>query len=159
MAVRRKFDQPVGVNMPIEVLLVEDNEGDARLLRELLLETNKNVRLNVVGDGHEAMAFLRYQERFLDAPRPSIILLDLHLPKMSGLEFLALVKEDPRLRTIPIIVLSSSRSEEDVVSSYQLMANCYLCKPAELKEFERLVRSLNDFWLTRVKVPADEQIA
>jgi chemotaxis family two-component system response regulator Rcp1 len=145
--------------MPIEVLLVEDNEGDARLLRELLLETNKNVRLNVVGDGHEAMAFLRYQERFLDAPRPSIILLDLHLPKMSGLEFLALVKEDPRLRTIPIIVLSSSRSEEDVVSSYQLMANCYLCKPAELKEFERLVRSLNDFWLTRVKVPADEQIA
>ena len=136
--------------MSIDILLVEDNEGDARLLREILAETNKNVRLHAVTDGLEAMAFLRYQGPHLDAPRPDLILLDLHMPKMDGLEVLAQVKADPWLRTIPIIVLTTSQEEPDIVQSYKLMASCYLAKPRELEEFERLVKSLNDFWLTRV---------
>jgi chemotaxis family two-component system response regulator Rcp1 len=139
--------------MPIDILLVEDNEGDVRLLREVLFETNKAARLHVVADGFEAMAFLRYQGPFLDAPRPDLILLDLQMPKMDGLEVLAKVKEDPWLKTIPIVVLTASQAEPDIVQSYKLMANCYLTKPGEWKEFESLVRSLNDFWLVRVKYP------
>jgi chemotaxis family two-component system response regulator Rcp1 len=142
--------------MPIDILLVEDNEGDARLLREVLIETNNSARLHVVADGVEAMAFLRYQGRYLDSPRPDLILLDLHMPRMDGLEALAQVKSDPRLKTIPIIVLTTSRSELDIAESYKLMASCYLAKPEELKEFERLVKSLNDFWLTRVKFPKQQ---
>jgi chemotaxis family two-component system response regulator Rcp1 len=135
---------------PMDILLVEDNEGDARLLRELLTEINKDLCIHVVGDGLEAMAFLRYQGPYLHVPRPDFILLDLHMPNMNGLEVLASVKEDPWLRTIPIIVLTSSDSEIDITQSYKLMANCYLRKPLELEDLEKLVRSLNDFWLTRV---------
>lgn len=139
--------------MPIDILLVEDNEGDARLLREVLREANNTVRLHVVTDGLEAMAFLRYQGPYLDVPRPDVILLDLKMPKMDGLEVLAQVKADPWLKTIPIIVLTTSEAEPDIVQSYKLMANCYLTKPGEWKEFERLVKSLNDFWLTSVALP------
>jgi chemotaxis family two-component system response regulator Rcp1 len=145
--------------MPIDILLVEDNEGDARLFREVLQETNRTVRLHVVSDGLEAMAFLRYQGPHLHAPRPDLILLDLHMPKMDGLEVLAKVKADPWLKTIPIIVLTTSQAEPDIVQSYQLMANCYLTKPGEWKEFESLVKSLNDFWLTSVTFPKQQKNA
>src|SRR5271154_1084441 len=102
--------------MPLEILLVEDNEGDARLLRELLLETNKTVRLHVVSDGVEAMAFLRYQGKYIDVPQPDLILLDLNMPKMDGREVLAKVKADPHLKRIPTIVLTTSQAEFDIVS-------------------------------------------
>ena len=143
--------------MPIDILLVEDNQGDARLLQELLLETNKCARLHVVSDGAEAMDFLRYQGRYVDAPRPQLILLDLNLPEIHGHDVLSLVKANPHLQSIPIIVLTSSEAESDIVTSYQLKASCYLRKPAELQKFESLVKSLNDFWLTRVKFPAKGQ--
>jgi len=145
--------------MSIDILLVEDNEGDARLLREILLEINKNVRLHAVANGLEAMAFLRYQGPHLDAPRPDLILLDLQMPKMDGLEVLAQVKADPWLRTIPIIVLTASQAEPDIVQSYKLMASCYLTKPGESKDFESLVKSLNDFWLSRVAFSKQGQTA
>ncbi len=145
--------------MSIDILLVEDNEGDARLLREIWLEINKTVRVHAVSDGLEAMAFLRYQGPYLDAPRPSLILLDLHMPKMDGLEVLAQVKANPWLSTIPIIVLTTSEAEPDIEQSYKLMANCYLTKPTDWKEFESLVKSLNDFWLGSVKYPKMGQSA
>jgi chemotaxis family two-component system response regulator Rcp1 len=141
----------------MDILLVEDNEGDARLLREVLSEVNKTVRLHVVTDGLEAMAFLRYRGLYLDAPRPQLILLDMRMPKLSGLEVLALVKADSRLQAIPIVVLTMSDSEADIAQSYQLMANCYLTKPGELIEFQRLIKSLNDFWLTKVTFQREER--
>jgi chemotaxis family two-component system response regulator Rcp1 len=137
--------------MTINILLVEDNVGDARLMKEVLLQANKTVHLDIVGDGVEALAYLKYQGNYLEAPRPDLILLDLHLPKMDGLSVLADIKGDSRLRTIPIIILTSSRSDLDIAKSYSLFANCYLTKPSNLIEFERLVASLNDFWLTRVR--------
>jgi chemotaxis family two-component system response regulator Rcp1 len=142
----------------MDVLLVDDNEGDARLLREVLSEINKTVHLHVVTDGLQAMEFLRYQGPYLDVPRPQLILLDLHMPKLGGLEVLAQIQADPRLRVIPIVVLTTSRSEEDIARSYQLMANCYLTKPDELVEFEQLVKSLNDFWLTKVVFQKKQQV-
>jgi chemotaxis family two-component system response regulator Rcp1 len=143
--------------MPIDVLLVEDNEGDIRLMREILSEINPTARLHVVTDGAEAMDFLRYQGRHLDAPRPSVILLDLNLPKLHGREVLARVKANPHLQTIPIIVLTSSEADSDVESCYQLMANSYLRKPGNWDEWEQLVISLNNFWFTRVRLPKRDQ--
>jgi len=134
----------------MDILLVDDNEGDARFVREIFSEVNKDVRLHVVTDGLEAMAFLTYQRPYLNAPRPQLILLDLHMPKLGGLEVLVQIKTNVGLRTIPIVVLTSSRSATDIEQSYQLMANCYLAKPADLEGFERLVKNLNDFWLTNV---------
>jgi chemotaxis family two-component system response regulator Rcp1 len=139
--------------MPMEILLVEDNEGDIRLMREIMGEVNKTARLHVVTDGVEAMEFLRYQGRYIDAPRPNLILLDLKLPKLHGREVLARIKKDPHLQTIPVIVLTSSEVDSDVTISYQLMANSYLRKPSNWNDFEELVKSLNDFWLTRVRLP------
>lgn len=141
----------------MDILLVEDNPADARLLREVLSEVNKTVHLHVVTDGPEAMAFLRYQGPYLDVPRPDLILLDLRLPGMDGLEVLAQVKTDPWTRTIPIIVLTTSHSETDIVQCYKLMANCYLIKPSEWSEFEKLVKKLNDFWLTQVTFHREQQ--
>jgi chemotaxis family two-component system response regulator Rcp1 len=135
----------------MDVLLIDDSEGDARLMREVLSEINKTVRLHVVTDGLEAMAFLRHEGPYLNVPRPQLILLDLRMPKMDGLEVLAQVKTDSRLSMIPIVVLTTSSSEMDIVQSYKLKANCYLTKPTELVEFERLVRTINDFWLIQVK--------
>jgi len=143
--------------MSIEILLVEDNDGDARLLREVFREANKEVRLSVVPDGVEAMAFLTYQGKYLEAPRPDLILLDLNMPKMGGREVLVRVKANPRLKTIPVIVLTTSEAESDIVSSYGLMASCHLTKPGELADFEKLVKSLNDFWLTSVKLPKQQK--
>jgi two-component system, chemotaxis family, response regulator Rcp1 len=142
--------------VPIDILLVEDNESDIRLMREILGEINKSARLHVVTDGVEAMEFLLYRGRNLDAPRPSVILLDLNLPKIHGRDVLALIKTNPHLRRIPVVVLTSSEAESDVVTSYQLMANSYLRKPDDLNEFEALVQRLNDFWLTRAKLPKYE---
>jgi chemotaxis family two-component system response regulator Rcp1 len=141
----------------MDVLLVDDNEGDARLLREVLSEINKTVHLHVVTDGLQAMEFLRYQGPYLDVPRPQLILLDLHMPKVGGLELLTQIQADPRLRVIPIVILTTSRSEADIAQSYQLMANCYLTKPDELVEFEQLVRSLNEFWFTKVRFQSKQQ--
>jgi chemotaxis family two-component system response regulator Rcp1 len=143
--------------MPVDILLVEDNEGDIRLMREIFREINPTARLHVVTDGVEAMDFLLYQGRHLNAYRPNLILLDLNLPKMHGRDVLALVKANPHLRTIPVIVLTSSQEELDVVSSYQRMVNSYLRKPSDLGEFEALVKSLNEFWLERVKLPQSKQ--
>jgi CheY-like chemotaxis protein len=142
--------------MPIQVLLVEDSPGDVRLTQEAFRDSGKSVRLHLACDGIEAMAFLRREGVYADAPRPDLILLDLNLPRMDGREVLALIKKDPSLKIIPTIILTTSDDEADVVISYQLQANCYLRKPAHWDAFDSLVRSINAFWLARAKLP--EQI-
>jgi CheY-like chemotaxis protein len=141
--------------MPIEVLLVEDSPGDVRLTREALGEANTSVRLHVATDGVEAMLFLKREGIHARAPRPDLILLDLNLPRMDGREVLAQVKADASLKTIPTIILTTSESEADILKSYQLRANCYLSKPVQLDAFESLVKSINDFWLTKAKLPRE----
>ena len=140
-----------------EVLLVEDSPGDVRLTREAFRDANMAVRLHVASDGVEAMAFLRQEGEHADAPRPDFILLDLNLPRMDGREVLARIKEDESLKTIPTVILTTSDAEADIVKSYQLRANAYLSKPVQLDAFEGLVRSISDFWLTRVKLPQQRQ--
>src|SRR5271170_4582179 len=139
--------------MPIEVLLVEDSPGDVRLTQEAFHDANRSVRLHVASDGVEAMAFLRHQGAHSQVPRPDLILLDLNLPKMDGREVLAQIKEDESLKTIPTVILTTSDAEADIAKSYQLQANCYLTKPVQLDEFDGVVKSINDFWLTKVKLP------
>jgi chemotaxis family two-component system response regulator Rcp1 len=139
--------------MPLDILMVEDNEGDIRLMREMLHEVNPSARLHVVTDGLEAIDFLGYQGHYIDAPRPNVILLDLNLPKLHGREVLARVKANPHLQTIPVIVLTCCHAELDIESSYKLMANSYLRKPENWEAWEQLVASLNDFWFTRAKLP------
>ena len=139
--------------MPVEVLLVEDSPGDVRLTREALRETGTAVNLHVASDGVEAMAFLRKEGAHLKAPRPDFILLDLNIPKLDGRQVLAQIKSDQSLKTIPTIILTTSEAEADIVKSYHLQANCYLSKPVQFQEFENVVRSINDFWLTKVKLP------
>ena len=138
---------------PIDVLLVEDSPGDVRLTQEAFAEANIAVHMHVVADGVEAMDFLRRSDAYADAPRPGLILLDLNLPRMDGREVLARLKDDADLRTIPTVILTTSEAEIDIATSYDLQANCYLTKPAQLEEFEILVRSIGDFWLTKVKLP------
>jgi two-component system, chemotaxis family, response regulator Rcp1 len=135
------------------VLLVEDSPGDVRLTQEAFREADPSIALHVAADGVEAMAFLRREGIHAGAPRPDFILLDLNLPKMDGREVLALIKQDEDLKTIPTVILTTSDAEADIVTSYRLCANCYLSKPVQLEEFEGLVRSINDFWLTTVKLP------
>jgi chemotaxis family two-component system response regulator Rcp1 len=135
---------------PINVLLVEDSPGDVRLTREAFRETNGAVVLHVASDGVEAMAFLRREGANAAAPRPDFILLDLNLPRMDGREVLEHIKRDPGLLTIPTVILTTSEADADVLRSYELNANAYLKKPVTLEAFEGLVRSINDFWLTRV---------
>ncbi len=139
--------------MPINVLLVEDSPGDARLTEEIFRETNRAVHVHVASDGVEAMAFLRHEGEFLNVPRPDFILLDLNIPKMDGREVLAHIKSDIKLKTIPTIILTTSEAEADIVKSYELQANCYLSKPVQLEEFENVVKSINDFWMMKVKLP------
>jgi len=142
-----------GKYSPLEVLLVEDSPGDVRLTQEAFREANMNIHLHVASDGVEAMAFLRHQGAYFHAPRPDLMLLDLNLPKMDGREVLAQIKADDDLKTIPTVVLTTSEAEADIVKSYQLQANCYLSKPGQLDAFESLVQGINDFWLTKVKLP------
>jgi chemotaxis family two-component system response regulator Rcp1 len=144
----------IGANgMPIHVLLVEDSPGDVRLTQEAFREANGSIRLHVASDGVEAMQFLRHEGAHIDAPLPNLVLLDLNLPKMDGREVLGPIKEDQNLKTIPTIILTTSDAEADVVKSYQLQANCYLKKPVQLDVIESLVKSINDFWLTKVTLP------
>ncbi len=139
--------------MHIEVLLIEDSPGDVRLTQEVFRDANPSIRLHVACDGLEAMAFLRREGSQAKAPRPDFILLDLNLPKMDGREVLACIKKDESLKTIPAIVLTTSHAEADILKSYQLQANCYLTKPVQLDEFESVVKSINDFWLKKAKIP------
>jgi|SRR5271163_187861 len=140
----------------MEVLLVEDSPGDVRLTQEAFRDANAAVRLHVAADGVEAMAFLRQEGTRAHAPRPNLILLDLNMPKMDGREVLAQIKRDVGLQTIPTVILTTSVAAEDISRSYQLRANCYLSKPVQLDEFEGLVKSINDFWLLKVKLPQQE---
>ena len=140
-------------DMALHVLLVEDSPGDVRLTREAFREANVCIQLHVAIDGVEAMAFLRREGTYADARRPDLILLDLNLPKMDGREVLALIKKDELLKTIPTVILTTSDSEADIVRSYELQANCYLSKPMQLDAFENLVKSINDFWLMKAKLP------
>jgi chemotaxis family two-component system response regulator Rcp1 len=142
-----------GNRRPLEVLLVEDSTGDVRLTQEAFRIANTSIHLHVASDGVEAMAFLRQEAAHVNSPRPDIILLDLNLSKMDGREVLANIKEDSSLKTIPTVILTTSEAEADIVKSYWLQANCYLNKPAQWDAFESLVRSINDFWLTKVKLP------
>jgi chemotaxis family two-component system response regulator Rcp1 len=138
---------------PVEILLVEDNPGDVRLTVEALKDAKVCNNLHVAEDGVEAMAFLRREGRYADAPRPDVILLDLNLPKKDGREVLTEVKEDSDLRRIPVVVLTVSQAEEDILKTYDLHANCYITKPVDLDRFLTVVRSIEDFWLTVVKLP------
>jgi two-component system, chemotaxis family, response regulator Rcp1 len=141
---------------PIELLLVEDSEPDVRLTIEALREAKVKNRLWVAEDGVEAMEFLRQQNRHADAPRPDLILLDLNLPRKDGREVLREIKADPSLRRIPVVILTTSRSEEDVLRAYDLHANCYITKPVDFPRFMEVVKSIEDFWLTVVKLPEGE---
>jgi chemotaxis family two-component system response regulator Rcp1 len=145
--------------MLLHVLLVEDNPGDVRLTREAFRDANPTVHLHVACDGVEAMAFLRHEGAHVHAPCPDLILLDLNLPKMDGREVLLHIKEDEALKRIPTVILTTSDAEADILRSYDLHANCYLCKPVQLDKFESLVRSINDFWLTKAKLPQPRQRA
>jgi two-component system, chemotaxis family, response regulator Rcp1 len=138
---------------PIEILMVEDNPGDVRLTVEALKEGKVRNNFHTVEDGIEAMAFLRREGRYADVPRPDLILLDLNLPKMNGREVLAEVKEDPDLRRIPVVILTVSKAEQDILKSYNLHANCYITKPVDLDQFLGVVKSIENFWLTVVMLP------
>jgi CheY-like chemotaxis protein len=138
---------------PIEILLVEDNPGDVRLTKEALKEGRFANLINVAVDGFEAMAFLRREGKYANASRPDLILLDLNLPKKNGREVLAEIKADSNLKRIPVVVLTSSQAEKDIVATYNLHANCYITKPVDFEQFICVVRSIEDFWFAVVKLP------
>lgn len=140
---------------PIEVLLVEDSPGDVRLTREAFKDAKVHINLQVVSDGAEAMAFLGREGKYAEAPRPDLILLDLNLPKKDGREVLAELKESPALKSIPVVILTTSASETDIQGSYQHHANCYITKPVGLEGFLKVVRSIDGFWLSVVKLPRE----
>ncbi len=137
----------------IVILLVEDNPGDARLTQEAMRDSKMLNLIHVVEDGVEAMAFLRREGRYSEAPRPDLILLDLNLPKKDGRAVLAEIKTDPDLRRIPVVVLTTSRSEEDVLKAYDLHANAYVTKPVDLEQFMKIVALIDDFWFNVVTLP------
>lgn len=140
-------------NGPIEILLVEDNEGDARLAREALKDAKVINTIHRVEDGVEALAFLRKQGKYSKAVRPDLILLDLNLPKKDGREVLAEIKQDDDLKRIPVVILTVSKAEEDITKTYNLHANCYITKPVDLDQFLKVVKAIENFWLTVVKLP------
>ncbi|WDT74030.1 MAG: response regulator [Candidatus Manganitrophus sp.] len=141
------------IGRPVEILLVEDSPGDVRLTKEALKEGKVLNNLNVVGDGVEALAFLRQEGSYKNAVRPDLILLDLNLPKKDGREVLEAIKNDPDLKRIPVVILTTSSAEKDVLKSYDLHANCYVTKPVDFEQFITVVKSVEDFWLTVVKLP------
>jgi len=140
---------------PIELLLVEDNPGDVRLMKEAFREGKVFCRINVVEDGVEAMRYLRREGKYREVGRPDIIMLDLNLPKKDGREVLEEIKFDENLKRIPVMVLTTSSDEQDILRSYNLHANCYITKPVELEKFIHLVKSIESFWLTLVKLPEE----
>jgi two-component system, chemotaxis family, response regulator Rcp1 len=141
-------------NRPIEILLVEDNPGDARLTEEALKEGKVRNNLHHAKDGVEAMQFLLREGEHKGKPRPDLVLLDLNLPRKDGREVLADMRKNPELKTIPVVVLTTSEAEQDVVRTYELCANCYITKPVDLEKFITIVRSIEDFWLTIVRLPS-----
>jgi CheY-like chemotaxis protein len=152
----QQLDAPLTAAVPIDILLVEDNPGDVRLTRESLAEARVGNRLAVAIDGVEAMRYLRREGEYADAARPDLILLDLNLPKKSGIEVLGEIKADAALRRIPVIILTSSKAEEDIVRTYDLHANAYVTKPVDLTQFLTAIRAIEDFWLAVVRLPRRE---
>lgn len=144
-----------GVGRSIEILLVEDSPGDVRLTQEVLKDGKVHNNLNVVEDGVKAIAFLKKEASYSDAPSPDLILLDLNLPKKDGREVLEIIKADEALRRIPVVILTTSRAEEDIVRAYDLHANCYITKPIDLDQFIKVIKSIEEFWLTIVKLPSE----
>ncbi len=140
---------------PIEILLVEDNPGDVRLIIEAFKENKLRNKLDVVEDGIEALAFLHQEGKYVDASRPDLILLDLNLPRKDGRQTLAEIKTDENLRRIPVVILTTSKTEEDILKAYDLNANCYITKPIGLDQFIKVVKSIEEFWLTIVKLPPE----
>jgi len=141
------------LSAPIEILLVEDNPGDIRLTQEVLKEGKVKNTLSIVENGVQAISFLRKESEYHDAPTPDLILLDLNLPKKDGREVLLEIKNDPELKKIPVVVLTTSQSEEDILKVYDLNANCYISKPVDFGQFIDVVKSIEDFWLSIVKLP------
>jgi CheY-like chemotaxis protein len=142
-----------GACRSVEILLVEDNPGDVRLTQEALKDNKVHNNLHIVGDGVEALAFLRKEGQYVGCPRPDLILLDLNLPRKDGRQVLAEIKADEQLRRIPVVVLTTSKAEEDILKAYDLRANCYVTKPVDFEQFIHVVRSIEDFWLAMVKLP------
>ena len=148
--VTMNFDSPP---QPIDILLVEDNAADVRLTQEVLTDSKIRNNITVATDGAEALSCLRQQGKFKGAPRPDLILLDLNLPVKDGREVLAQIKNDPELKAIPVVILTTSKAEEDIVRTYNLHANCYITKPVDLEQFVTVVNYIEDFWLAIVKLP------
>jgi CheY-like chemotaxis protein len=138
---------------PIEVLLVEDDPGDVVLTKEAFADNKVSNKLSIVSDGEEAMRFLRREGDYTDAPRPDLVLLDLNLPRMDGRQVLEEIKADETLRTIPVVVLTTSEAEEDIIRSYRLHANAYVTKPVDFDQFIKVVRQIDDFFVSVVKLP------
>ncbi|MFQ5961769.1 MAG: response regulator [Candidatus Methylomirabilales bacterium] len=145
------------IGTPIEILLIEDNPGDVRLIMEALKENKVVHNLWVVGDGFDALAFLRREGKYSAARQPDLILLDLNLPKKDGREVLAETKADENLRGIPVVVLTTSQAEKDILNAYGLSGNCYISKPVDLDQFIAAVKSIKDFWLSVTKLPRDSK--
>lgn len=145
----------IGVVRPIEILLVEDNPGDVELARVALADSKVTNRLRVVEDGESALDYMHRRGRFSGAPRPDLVLLDLNLPKKDGREVLAELKSDPNLKRIPVVILTTSSAEEDILRTYNLHANCYITKPLDFKQFHKVIKSIENFWLSIVVLPAD----
>jgi two-component system, chemotaxis family, response regulator Rcp1 len=140
---------------PIEILLIEDNPGDARLAQEALRDARVRNHLHWVPDGVEALSFLRREAKYLSAPRPDLILLDLNLPRKDGREVLTEIKADDRFRRIPVVILTTSQAHDDIQRAYHLNANCYIAKPVDFDQFTRIMKTIEDFWLTIVKLPTE----
>ena len=143
---------------PIEILLVEDNPGDVRLTREALRDAKVNNNMAVASDGIEALALLRQEGDYASAVRPDLILLDLNLPRMNGFEVLNVIKDDTDLKRIPVVVLTTSQAEQDIIRSYNLYANAYVTKPVDLEQFIRVIKSIEDFWLEIVRLPSGKNV-
>ena len=141
----------------IEILLVEDNPGDVRLIQEALKDAKIKIILNVVNDGVEAMEYIRQEGKYKDVSRPDLVLLDLNMPKKNGLEVLSEIKGDDALKQIPVVILTVSKNEEDVIKSYNSHANCFITKPVDFIQFLNVVKSIENFWLTVVKLPKTER--
>ena len=147
-----------GIGRPVEILLVEDNEGDARLAKEALSDAKVANNLHWVEDGVEALKYLRGEGEYADTVRPDVMLLDLNLPRKDGREVLAEIKQDEDLRRIPVVILTVSEAEEDIIRSYDLHANCYIRKPLDLDQFITVVKAIEDFWLTIVRLPPNGHV-